>query len=353
MAKPRAGASRRKFTPRTDWVDSPQELDNPDHFLDRLSILYGPSETGKTIMGRHILNTLGVRIPEGTFVTRTPKNFHEIPPPYIHEKFSLDLLQKIWDRQGARTVAYTKANRPHVLCRLAARVPSDKITRVVAEVERLRQAEQKKLGANSADFDALSKLCDDLIRQCYKVHVGNNLAQYRKMRLDDDESYSLKYLNFNPRHALVFDDVTSQLKKYQNKEIIQELFYAARNRYLTVIIMMHGDKILDAELRKNAHVSIFMNPAILKTFFKRESMDFEESIRSMALSIAANPQAFASFHKILFLKKRGPSKHPFVRVRARMHERITFGSRGWHELGNKIKGDGSADPDNPFNAEFQ
>lgn len=316
-------------------------------------MLYGPSETGKTIMGRHVLNTLGTKVPEGTFVTRTPKNFHEIPSPFVHQKFSLPLLKTIWDRQGARTEAFTKANRPQVLCRLAARVPSDRIARVVADVERLRAAERKKLGATSADFDTLSKLCDDLIRQCYKVHIGKNLASYRKLNLDADESYSLKYLHFNPRHAIIFDDVTSQLKKYQKQEIIQELFYAARNRYLTVIVMMHGDKILDAELRKNAHISIFMSPAILKTFFKRESMDFEDSIRAMAFSIAANPDAFAAHHKILFLKKRGPSKHPFVRVRARLFESITFGSKAWHDLGNRIKGDGTSDPDNPFHSEFQ
>lgn len=336
--------------PPARWHDSPDILSNRTHFLDRLTVVYGPSETGKTVMSRQIIDTIGPAIPTGTFITRTPKNFQEIPKCFVHEKFDTKLIQDIWNRQGANTEVFNRANNLDVLLKLATRIPSEKIRATINKVEKLRATEKRKLGAASGEFAQFTENCDSLIKQLYKVHISKNRAMLLRKRLSDEEKFTLEYLHFNPRHAIIFDDVTSLIKKFQKKEIIEELFFAARNRFLTVIITMHGDKILDAELRKNAHVSIFMTPTIMHTFFKRESMDFEEKIKQMAFDIANNPEAFENHNKIVFLKQRGPSKHPFVRTRARMIEHMRFGSGAWHRLGVEISGQSTGDTE--FHKEF-
>lgn len=332
------------------WADDSDLVSDCKIFLDRLTAIYGTSGTGKTVLLRSILQRLRA-VPEGTFFTGTEDSFPEIPKAFVHGKVTEEMLVGIWDRQGVKTDIYKRANNLAVLARLAARVPSPQIATMAGRVEAVRSQERAKLGEDSKAFEDVNEKCDELLRKAYKMHIEAHRRRIAAAALSKDEAHALRFLWFNPRHVVVFDDVTPQLKKLQKKEIVGEYFTRARHRFLTIIVCLHGDKYIDPENRKNAHVSIFTTSEEVELFFKRDCMGASASVRSAAAAIAADPRAFEKFHKILYLKD---SAHPFVRFYMDKIARgaLVFGSRSWRALGNSISSDGTNDPRNPFNVEF-
>jgi hypothetical protein len=262
-----------------------------------------------------------------------------------------DVLQKIWDRQGVKTDIYKRVNRLDLLAQIAARRPDGRVSETVRKVEALRAQERAKLGSESKAFELVSSKCDELLNRVYKKHIETWRKQIEAQSLSEDEAYAMRFLNFNPHHVVVFDDVSPQVKKIQKKEIVGEIFTRARHRFLTIIFGLHGDKFIDPEYRRNAHVSIFTTAEEIQVFVKRDCMGIGSEVRAQAEAIAVDPRAFADFHKILYIKD---SPTPFVRFRAEKVPKgqLKFGSLSWRALGNRISSDGTNDAGNPFNLEF-
>lgn len=342
----------RRALPSCQWADEPQLFTNPDLFLDRLTTLYGPSNSGKTVYIRALVQLLGPVIPEGIFFSGTEKSFAEIPAPYVHEKITEELLQKIWDRQGVRAEVFRRATNPEVLQRLAARAPDPQHEAMLRKIEVLRSNERARMGGESAAFERFSERCDELRRQALQYHIKCHRSALARQRLPDDELHSLRYVDFNPRCLVVFDDVSPQLKKLKTKPIVGEYFTRARHRFLTVVVGLHDDKYIDSELRKNAHISIFTSPEMIQVFVRRDCMGLSADVKKKAQQIAADPRAFANFSKILYLRDR--AEHPFVRTRVRKINKgaLRFGSAMWREMGLRVASTGTVDPGNQFLSEF-
>jgi hypothetical protein len=193
---------------------------------------------------------------------------------------------------------------------------------------------------------------DTMLNHVYKVHIRNCIRMLHRFNLSDDELFALNNRNLNPRHLIVFDDVTASLKRLQKREVIQDMFYAGRNRFLTIIIGIHDDKLLDSELRKNAHVSIFMTPNIMRMFFKRDCMGVDPEVQVLAQHACAHEESFSSFHKIIYFRDRRASEGPLVRTLAERYEDLTFGSAEFHAFGREVMKHGTARVDNVFTEEY-
>ena len=93
---------------------------NYTHFLDRSTLLYGESGTGKSFIMVDILYQLKPYVDQIIVISPTDRQNHTydkgiVPLPCIHYTISPTLLTDIWERQSALAAVYTKANNPEVL----------------------------------------------------------------------------------------------------------------------------------------------------------------------------------------------------------------------------------------------
>jgi len=168
-------------------------------------------------------------------------------------------------------------------------------------------------------------------------------------RLDKQEAYSLKFINFNPRLAIVFDDCTDILAKHKNHPVIQKIFFQGRWSYITAIIACHTDKALGAELKSGSYVSIFTEEAPVRLHFGRDSMKKSKDAKNEADE--ACKQAFthlAKYQKLVWIR----DQKKFYKYTAHIWPKFTFGSPALLQFCNKIKADANTPINNRFTQQF-
>lgn len=144
------------------------------HFIDKTTVLYGPSKTGKTVYVKHIMKILQPHIEQILVVApsepsnRSYEGF--VHPTLIHYRLWLAdkqkndnkgaerFLEAIWQRQTMMSSIYSRVNNIDMLKTLYHKLPIDiqqKENKNIAKVECLKaeQTDQKK---RRKDYIALS-----------------------------------------------------------------------------------------------------------------------------------------------------------------------------------------------------
>ena len=112
--------------------------------LDKTIVIYGKSNSGKTVIVKNILKVLQDYIPVPIVISPTePSNrSYEgfIDKTLIHydlnvEKGEEGLLEKLWEWQSMRASIYNKVNRPEVIRSLYNRIRTDDDDKVVRQIE--------------------------------------------------------------------------------------------------------------------------------------------------------------------------------------------------------------------------
>lgn len=344
-------------------VSLPEFDFNYTNFLDKCIVLYGETKTGKSFIMVDILYQLKPHAEQIIVICPTdPQNRTYsngmVPLPCIHYTITTKLLDDIWKRQNALGSVYKRANKHEVLKSLFRRIPvSDEIKLMMEHInKKKKERKEEVLRQGLGESDTKKKINNmeeeytKLLTLIYKSQINNNIAKLRKMNLSQDEAFSLKYLNLNPRLVLIFDDCTDLLKKFKSHPVIQRLFYQGRWAYITALFACHTDKALDPELKKNAFISIYTEESCAKAFFERKSNDWDKEAKMRA--IQACKAAFtqlAPFQKLAWLRE----EKQFYRLTAQKHDDFRFGSQYIWEYCNQIQAEvGSVSADNEFIREF-
>lgn len=345
-------------------MSSLQELDFCyDKFLDRSAILYGETGTGKSFIIVDILYQLKPYADQIIVISPTDRSNHTydkglVPLPCIHYTITAKLLDDIWERQNAFATVYTKANKPEIIKKLFDRIQGNYIERkAIEEAYRRMKTYEHEIRAEEADENIIKSKIADMERDCkkfilliYKHSINANRDKLLKLQLSSDERFSLKYLNFNPRLVLIFDDCTDLLKKFKAHPVIQKIFYQGRWAYVTAIFAAHTDKALDPELKKNAFISIFTEESCAHAYFERKSNDLDRDAKSRAT--AACKAAFvptAKHQKLAWVR----DEKKFYKFTATPHENFKFGSPIIWEYCKQIQAEaGAINTDNRFIQDF-
>ncbi len=266
-----------------------------ERFIDKVTVLYGESGTGKSSIIVDILHSLKDHIEQIIVISPTdPQNGTYgkglVPTPFIHYVINETLLADIWDRQEALVSIWAKANSPKIIMQLFNRIPNiGHVKAALAEI--MRKFTEYKTSMQESDDPAHivnhkialeEEKCHTLLRAICKKAICVHSAKLLKLRLSEQEEFCLKYINLNPKLVLIFDDCTEQLKKFKANPTLQKIFYQGRHVQITCIIACHTDKALDPELKKNARVSIFTEPGSARAYFDRPSHNFDKSQKIMA-----------------------------------------------------------------------
>ncbi len=336
------------------------ELDfNYKHFLDKSTLLFGKSGSGKSFVMVDILYQLQGYVEQVVVISPTDRQNHTydkglVPLPCIHYTITPELLDNIWDRQTALSSAYTRANKYEIVKSLFDKIPGNATTRNIIDSIHRKLRDFRGEVANDEDADAriaeMETECKKLITMVWKDGINKNRGALSKLELNSDERYCLKYINLNPRLVLVFDDCTDQLKKYKGHPVMQKLFYQGRHSFITVLIACHTDKALDPELKKSVYVNIFTEESSAHSYFYRGSNDLDKIARSKAES--ASKSAFtplAKHQKLVWTR----DDDKFYRFTATARLNFKFGSQYVWEYCNQIKADaGTVSADNKFIGDF-
>ena len=361
----------------------PELVFTPSLFMDRTSVLYGPSKTGKTVFVKNIMKQLLGHVEQVLVVAPTePSNRSYdgfVDPALIHfrlhlpdpedkkdteVKAAMRFLDTVWKRQEMMAAIYTRANDPAALKSLYGRLGrrerqagdrhlaslERKRRRVVADIRRqyannegLREAKTKEVS------EKFKKLLVLLYKKFLTPHVGRLWAAGGD--LSEDERYSLHYLHFNPRLLFIFDDCAAELKPFFKKEIFRKLFYQNRHSFITVVICCQDDTDLPTNLRKNAFVSIFTEPIVATSSFGRPSNKFPKSTREYVNEIV--PDVFQGYRKLAYIREDDKRQH-FYHATCSYPRPFIFGSDALGELCDSVRSRGvTMDTDNPFYEKFR
>lgn len=348
------------------------ELDmNFKLFLDRSTVLYGESGSGKSFAIADILYTIKPHIDQIIVVCPTDPinraysgNSEQgnglVPLACIHHQITEELLENIWKRQEAFAAVYARANNIIILESLYAKVAryapkEDAQIAIIRKTKASREAEIKQKlppDAATAKIKALNEDFTKLIIKCYKQVINLNMTKLRDMTLSEDEKFSLKFLNFNPRLVLIFDDCTDQLKQFKAHPVIQKLFYQGRWAFITTIIACHTDKSLDPELKKNSFVNIFTESGCCHAYIERPSNDLtREQIKSAQEAVKQTfvPIPELKNQKLVWIREQ----KKFFKYTADSHPNFTFGAPILRSFCNRVTNTGTSATDNKFMAGFK
>lgn len=351
--------------PNNKTIEIPEELElDYSLFLDQSTILYGASKSGKSKFIIDILFHLKNKISQIIVISPSEQSngtytkTGTVAPPLVHYSLNEQLLITLWKRQEMLSAVYNRANKPEALRALFNRLDlSQKIRDLINGINEIREKKKEEIEEQFIDkatqkkqIEEIDMKYQELLTVIYKVHIAKYKDKLKEFNLSPDERFSLKYLNFNPRMVLIFDDCSAQFKKIKTpagKATLGDIFYRGRHVYLSVVIAVHDDKLLDSEWRKNSFVNVFTTPHAAHAYFKHDSNGFSrETLKRVSEWL---PHVFQGFQKLIYIRERDK----FYRCTAKLHDDFQFGSECVRYYCKKIESNGVViDKSNQFYGYF-
>lgn len=342
-----------------------QELEvNYSLFLNRTTIIYGKSGTGKSTIIADILYSLRPHAEQIIVIAPTDPTNHTydrglVPLPCIHYNITDKLLDAFWERQEAMVGRYYEANKPEVLQSLFDRCPTaGKMRSVIDEIKRKMRDCEAEIndmiigeGEKETKIKRMREKYEEFIIMIMRKVINENCSQLARANLSEKESLSLKYLNINPNIVLIFDDCTEQLDKFKKHPVMQRIFFAGRHNRITAIVAAHTDKSLDSAIKGNCFVTMFTEPASANIYyFGRTTMGFDKDAKNAAANAIKCAFTPAARHQKL-VHTRMDDK--FYRYTATIHGTFRFGNPSIWEFCERIKtGGGGVPATNRFANDF-
>lgn len=338
---------------------------SPKQYLDRTTIAYGESGTGKSTIIIHMLKTLQPRIQQIVVFSPTdPQNKTysggTVPLPLIHYEVTLEKLETIWDRQAAMAAVYTKANNPEIIERVYRKMPNPRVDAFISRANAKKAEALDAIRSQYMDEATVSKKTDevnnrfkDMLIIAYKKSIYESRDQLKRLPLSEDEMFTVDYVTFNPRIVVIFDDCSAVLreKKIRNSEVFKKMFYQNRWVFMTIIIAAHNDKNIEQDIRKNNYLSIFTSKACATAFFNNKTNGFDtETIHKARDAIKCIDEAQKGHRRLAYVR----DENKFYVLTAKKFPPFAFCPGVINAYCDRIKSNGTMaiDRSNQFYSQF-
>lgn len=269
-----------------------------DLFLNRLTILYGPSGSGKSVLIRTIVNSLIEKIPIGFVCCPTARSNGDydniFPSAAVHDDLTATLMQKIFKRQKSMIDMYNlvrdvNAIRPLYECVKDYQTDA-RIQKNTKKMDEARYEIPKNMEENES-IPALQELetvynegIVKLMRKCINRSI-NDISN--RMKLSELQQAMIKNFNINPNILLIVDDCAARIKEWKDLTETKELFFQGRHMRTTVVLTMQSESLIPPPLRINAHINIFTTRQIATVYFKKETNGLTTDDRKFLDKVAA------------------------------------------------------------------
>jgi hypothetical protein len=345
-------------------------------FLNKSVIFYGPSGSGKTFLIYFYMFLMQHLFPLVFIFAPTNDEKHDfdniVPIPLIFTEFGLEDIKSIYQRQKAATQIYNMANNLKVLYSLFNRVAQPKARQIYRKILLLRLKILKRIpetyeaeSVRKAKTQSVEELFKYKFIKFYKSVIAPHIRMLLTQNLTKEEKFAIRYINFNPRTLVVFDDSTVEIlnlikegkKKIkgqinQSGEHIKNFFFKGRWANITHWYAFHDDARLETDIRKNAFYSFFCNRQVALSYFQRPANNFSPADKKRAeaaINMVFSDTAPSKHTKLVYAREEGK----FYYVVAEDVGNFTMCSDQIRAYCEKIKtNDKLTDTNNPFMSRF-
>ncbi len=277
----------------------PRVDDSSMLFLNRLTILYGPSGSGKSSLITHIINTIREDVPVAVVCCPTNDmngDYNGIfPNSVIHDDMSKELLSNIFERQSNMISMYSHVRDLSILRSIFIKMASPE------ELERIRKLDSilkqgtelalNEFSKSDAEIE-IQELNDTYMRKAVRTmraSIKRNLKVLaHRSDLSDAQRLVVENFNINPNMLLIVDDCAASIKEWRDLTETKKLFFQGRHYKITVLLTMQNEAIIPPPLRQNAHISIFTTEKIATTFYGKASSGATSEDKKKIAAIAAS-----------------------------------------------------------------
>jgi hypothetical protein len=272
--------------------------DSKKYFLNVLTILYGPTGSGKSSIILHILNTLRDVVPMGFICSPTNANngdYNKIMPPQcIYDDLTADLMKKLFIRQTDCIAMYKMVRDITSLKPIFKLIADNNSLIKIQKLDKIIKDSTSKV-RSTYDDDEIDSVLEELQTRYEKKVVNimrncirDNKHKLQRIALSDIQKSLLDNFEINPNLLLIIDDCAASIKEWKDLVETKKLFFQGRHYKITTILTMQNESIIPVPLRSNAHISIFTTKKITTTFFLKASSGASPEERKRIEKIAAH-----------------------------------------------------------------
>jgi energy-coupling factor transporter ATP-binding protein EcfA2 len=335
----------------------PKVDDSKLFFVNRLTILYGPSATGKSTLIQHILNSVRETIPLGIVccptATLNGDYTNILPDQCVYDDVTRPLMQKIFQRQTNVMAMYDIVRDVDVLRPIFDLVADSESS---TKASRLSSIYKKGCADIRSTYDEqeVDAVVDELTAKYNKklvkimrAVINANIAKLQSRPLTEMQRTVVTNININPRLFLLIDDCMATVNEWSKMEETKKLFFQARHYFISVMIAAQGDTLIPPQLRTNAHISIFTTQAIVNTYINKASSgippDQRKTISKIAETIfaASEDKSRPNYKKMVIFGPIVPTESKIQYIIGTIRKQ-KFGSSAFWRLCDEVKRESSA-----------
>lgn len=331
---------------RIEWFNKSYK-----NFLNKTTLLYGRTRSGKSTIILEIINLLKNHVPIPFIISKSNGEdfIGKVPKFCIKSNLTKEWLEDFLIKQKGRAKIYRQANDMRTLKDLFDRIKTpqeeikEKMILQTADkyIQIIEYNDKLDYSMKRTRSDEIKNIQIDKLKNLYKSNIRQNKPFLESMfdKLNKNEICCVRYVDFLPNALLIFDDCASIFKKWvKESTVIKEIFYAGRWSYITFIITAQDDKEIDSELRKNAINSYFTTAQAAMANFTRASNSYtraEKQKAELCIRKIFHANSGGKNHKkLVYVQDR---EEPFLYTIAELMDDFKIGCPSLWELDRKME----------------
>jgi len=311
--------------------------EDPEDYIRRTAIIYGPSGSGKSAIIKYLLHIVKNAFEAVFVISPTASGTNDfkgvVPDGAIYEdtKNVIPFLKGLKHRQEMMKNCVGQASNFDNLHKIFDLYSRDKHTE--DEINKIFRNALNKLENSNKPMDIKLRKKGEIkndrvltLTKFYKKFIVENREMILNTpNLPSDIQMIVKYCNVNPHVLLIFDDCASELKEWSsnaNKEyekgenVMKAFLFNNRWLYLSVWISIQDDAQIPPQLRKNAQINIWTTPGIANTVLKRSTSSlFEKHETDLMLHIGAElmkqQEGIRNYKKLCYVRAIDKPCNPY------------------------------------------
>lgn len=300
-------------------------------FLNRMTVMYGVTESGKTHATKYILQLLSRYIPSILVICPTNGNhgLYTNYCPVIITRFDPAVIDKIYYTQEQRKELYMASVNLQNLSDLCDLVPSENIKKILTRMEMNLDFQISKVNESKDNFVRKTALIEEYKRKhkesytaVLKGYLKNEQVKNRIMELYPEIPAHLKacfeYLDTNMHTCLILDDCAADMSSIKQGtalyDTFNKLFFQGRHIFLTTLILTQSIACMPPAFRANAHVNIFLDPGLASAWIELKEVGITSKDKKDIKNFLI-PKVFEDkekYYKIIRDKSENPEFQVFL-----------------------------------------
>ncbi len=330
---------------------------DPSTFINKNTIIYGRTGSGKTTIVRDIMKILQPHFFNVFVVCPTMSSYDNyIPSNARLDTMDFKFLDETIQRQTKATAIYNNIQKYGI--RVIEKYGTSEEKNIIANVKfryEDKEAELNKHGIDPRQREVrMQILQDNYNRRLRDVsqHIFEGMRQelskmripafrssltFRNQSLTEMSFDIIRFYDINPKLLIIFDDVTGNFKEYEriksqnNSPLFKDLFTKGRHINITTILTCHNDTAISPEIRGAVHVNIFAFQDSIDLFFERKNNTLVNVSNAAKYFKDEIFRDKTSHYKMIY--DRDISK--FFAYKAQTHPLFQLGSKEFWELAHK------------------